>query len=161
MTWGKERLEKTAEEKNMNVIEAAIIEHPFFQTMQPEHLSLLSANAVETQFKTEDVLFRENEPANRLFLIQTGKIDLSWRSNDACSVGAAEIGPGQVLGWSWLFPPFMWHFTAKVMEPTSAVVLDGGRLLVACETNPQFGYALMKRIAQIVIDRLLRERNAL
>ncbi len=64
------------------------------------------------------------------------------------------LGPGEVIGWSWLFPPFIWHFQAQATEPTSTVVLDGGHLLVAAEENPEFGYDLMRRIAQMVITRL-------
>jgi CRP/FNR family cyclic AMP-dependent transcriptional regulator len=143
----------------MNTLKTTIAEHPFFQTMRPEHLALLSKNAQQAEFKTDDILFREGEPANRVFLIQTGRIDLEWRSGSGCGVAAEIVGPGEVLGWSWLFPPFTWHFTAEALEPTRAIVLDGGYLLATCENNPEFGYALMKRIAQKVIHRLQSARS--
>jgi hypothetical protein len=59
-----------------------------------------------------------------------------------------------VLGWSWLYQPFHWHFTARAVEPTEAILLDGCRLLIACEEDHDFGYELMKRISQLVIQRL-------
>ena len=145
--------------KIMNAIETTITEHPFFQAMQPEHLALLWENAQETEFKAEDVLFREGEPASQFFLIQTGRIDLEWRSGGGCGVAAEIVGPGEVLGWSWLFPPFLWHFTAEALEPVRAIVLDGGHLVATCENNPEFGYDLMKRVAQMLIHRLQSARR--
>ena len=143
----------------MNTFEAAIAEHPFFKTMRPEHLALISQNAQAVEFKPEDILFREGEPANRLFMIQSGRIDLEWRAESGCGVAAKNVGPGEMLGWSWLFPPFVWHFTAEALEPTRAIVLDGGHLLATCDKNPEFGYALMKRIAQILIHQLESARS--
>jgi hypothetical protein len=71
------------------------------------------------------------------------------------------LGPGDVLGWSWLFPPFTWHFRALALEPTNAIVLDGAHLLVTAERNRDFGYELMKRVAQVVIHRLQATRKQL
>ena len=143
----------------MNTLQTTIVEHPFFQTMRPAHLALLSENAHEAEFKADEVLFHEGEPANRFFLIQTGQVELEWRSCGGGRVREDVVGPGEVLGWSWLFPPFSWHFTAEALEPTRVIVLDGGHLLVTCEKNPEFGYVLMKRITQIVIHRLQNARS--
>jgi CRP/FNR family cyclic AMP-dependent transcriptional regulator len=145
----------------MNTFQTAIAEHPFFKTMRPDHLALISKNAQAVKFKPEDILFREGESANRLFLIQSGRVDLEWRAESGCGVAAKNVGPGEVLGWSWLFPPFLWHFTAEALEPTHAIVLDGKHLLAACDKNPEFGYALMKRIAQILIHQMESARNVL
>ena len=68
---------------------------------------------------------------------------------------------GDVLGWSWLFPPFSWNFQARAIEPTSAIVLSGAHLLVTAEGNHDFGYELMKRVAQVVIHRLQATRKQL
>jgi hypothetical protein len=66
-----------------------------------------------------------------------------------------------VLGWSWLFSPFVWHLQGRAIEPTIAVVLDGGHLLVVAERNHEFGYELMKRVSQVVIHRLQAARRQL
>jgi CRP/FNR family cyclic AMP-dependent transcriptional regulator len=71
------------------------------------------------------------------------------------------LDAGEVLGWSWLFPPFHWHFQARAIEPSRAIFLDGAHLLVACEENREFGYELLKRIAQVVIKRLQATRQCL
>lgn len=141
----------------MNSIGATIISHPFFQTMPPEHLALLSKNAQEVEFQSGEILFREGEPANRFYLIESGRVAIEAGSQPGKSV--QTLGPGEVLGWSWLFPPFSWHFSARALEPTQCVMLDGGHLLVAAEENPKFGYDLMRRIFQVVIDRLQSTRK--
>jgi CRP/FNR family cyclic AMP-dependent transcriptional regulator len=66
-----------------------------------------------------------------------------------------------MLGWSWLFPPFAWHFRARALEPTNAIVLNGAHLLIAAERKRDFGYELMKRVAQVVIHRLQATRKQL
>jgi len=76
-------------------------------------------------------------------------------------VSIQDLGPGDVLGWSWLFPPFVWHLQARALEPTGAVVLDGAHLLIAAERNGNFGYELMKRVAQVLIHRLQATRKQL
>lgn len=138
-----------------------IITHPFLNTMSPSHLEALTKNAVEAEFASGDILFHEGEPANRFFLIQNGRIALETRTGCSQSTRVQLLGPGEVLGWSWLFPPFSWHFTARALEPTKAAVLDGGRLLVMAEENPEFGYDLMRRVAQLVIARLQATRKHL
>ena len=137
----------------MMTLEDKILEHPFLKTLPPEDSERLLKNAYEIEFKNREVLFCDGEPANRLFLIQSGKVALE--TGDGQNKTAIEvIQPGGVLGWSWLFPPFSWHFLARALEGTHVVVLDGAHLLVECEENPAFGYRLMKRIAQVLIHRI-------
>jgi hypothetical protein len=66
-----------------------------------------------------------------------------------------------VLGWSWLFPPFAWHFHARATQPTEVICCDGGHLLVQSEEHPAFGYDVMRRITQVLIQRLNATRKKL
>lgn len=145
----------------MKHLDEAITRHAFFNTMKPEHLALLSKGAKKVQLKAGDVLFREGEPANQFYLIESGKIAMEAHEPADGTTLVQTLGAGEVLGWSWLFPPFVWHFQARVMEPTSAIVLSGAHLLVTAERNRDFGYELMKRVAQVVIHRLQATRKQL
>src|SRR6202007_284346 len=107
------------------------------------------------------ILFREGEPANRLYLIQSGRVALESEKQTEGDNTFHIVQPGEVIGWSWLFPPFSWHFQARALEPTKVIALDGGHLLVACEENHDFGYEFMRRIAQLVIKRLQTSRTKL
>src|SRR4051812_43630942 len=104
------------------------ISHPFLKTMPPEHLEHLLVNAREVEFQPEEIFFREGEPANRLYLIESGRVAIKAGIQDGKNL--QTLGAGEALGWSWLFPPFSWHFSAQAMEPTKCIVLDGGHLLV-------------------------------
>jgi CRP-like cAMP-binding protein len=145
----------------MNALRDIIARHPFFFGMAPEHLDIVVSGAREARFKPDEVLFRESEPANRFYLIEGGRVAVEAHLPADGSFHIQTLGPGDVLGWSWLFPPFVWHFQARALEPTRSVVLNGAHLLVKAEQNKAFGYELMKRVAQVVIRRLQATRKEL
>jgi|SRR6185369_6328703 len=144
-----------------NSLQSVIVSHPFFQGMKPAHLEVIAGCATEARFESDQILFREGEPANKFYLIQGGRIALEAHELVDGTVPVQELGAGDVLGWSWLFPPFVWHLRARALEPTGAVVLDGAHLLIAAERNGNFGYELMKRVAQVLIRRLQATRKQL
>jgi CRP-like cAMP-binding protein len=94
----------------------------------------------------------------RFYLLKTGKVVLECDGEGEPTV-IQTLGPGDVLGWSWLFPPFTWHFLARALQPTRAIALDGAPLLVLCNRDPHFGFELMKRVSQVVIQRLQAARR--
>ena len=131
-----------------------IAEHPFFQGMSVEHLDILAEGAREVQFETDEVIFQEGGPANQFYLIKRGSIALETHEPGGPALLVQKLGEGEVLGWSWLFSPFVWHFQARALEPTQAIVLNGAHLMITSERDHDFGYELMKRVAQVVIQRL-------
>ena len=145
----------------MKDLNEAITENAFFHGMKPGHLAVLTEGAKAVRFQAGDVLFREGEPASRFFLIESGKIVLEVHEPGNGTVMVQTLGPGEVVGWSWLFSPFVWHLQARAVEPTEVVVLNGAHLLIAAERNHEFGYELMKRVAQVVIHRLQATRKQL
>lgn len=142
-------------------IENIIQEQPFFRGFKPDHLKIIIESAREAAFEPAQVLFREGEPANQFYVIESGLVALEAHEPARESVQIQKVGPGEVLGWSWLFPPFTCHFQARAVEPTQALILNGAHLLVAAESNHDFGYCLMKRVAQVVIQRLGATRGKL
>ena len=64
------------------------------------------------------------------------------------------IGAGDLLGWSWMFPPYVWHFTARAIEPTTAIFFYGTILREYCEKDHSLGYELLKRISAVMVKRL-------
>ncbi len=145
----------------MKNTESSAVEHPFVQGLKPENRRLAAQGATRKKFSPGEILFREGEPANRCFLIETGKVLLETRTPDHQSIKLEIVHDGDVVGWSWLFQPFCWHFQAEAIEPTTAIVLDGGHLLVTSEENHDFGYDLMSRVTQLLIHRLQSVRQCL
>jgi CRP/FNR family cyclic AMP-dependent transcriptional regulator len=128
--------------------------HPFLSGMAPKHVDLIIQGAKQADYGANALLISEGEPANQFFLIESGLVALETGVTGKAAASIQRIGAGEPLGWSWLFPPFTWHFSARAVEPTRAIILNGGHLLVLCEENPALGYDLVRRITQILITRM-------
>jgi len=150
-----------AESSAVKAVERVIAEHPFVRGLKPQHLRLLTDSAMRMRYEAGDLIFREDDPANRFYLIEQGRVSLESQARDEAPVTVEVIGPGDVLGWSWLFPPYSWHFDALALEPTTAIFFYGTRLRGQCEHDHDFGFEMMKRITQVMIHRLQATRKKL
>jgi CRP/FNR family transcriptional regulator, cyclic AMP receptor protein len=138
----------------METLKPHLSAHPFLRSLSPEYLEVLNACAEQREFSAGEVIFREGDIADRFYLIESGKVTLESQVSPQGYLAVQELGANDVLGWSWLFPPYVWHFQARAVELTETVAFNGAHLLVTCERNHEFGYDLMKRLAQILIRRL-------
>jgi CRP/FNR family transcriptional regulator, cyclic AMP receptor protein len=129
--------------------------HPFLRAMVPEHRAVVMQGAEDRTFHAGEIVFREGQPANCFYLIQQGRLALETHVPGKGDVVIASAGPGQALGWSWLVPPYVWHFQARALDPAQTVVLNGAHLLVASERDHYLGYELMKNISKLVLEVLL------
>ncbi len=149
------------QENVMQAIEPIISGHPFLKGLSPEHLEILADCAMQTQFEPNQVVFREGEVANRFYLILEGKVALESSAKEGAVISIETIGPAEVLGWSWLFPPYYWHFDARALVPTKAIFFYGTRLRERCEEDHDLGYELIRRTAQVLMRRLQSTRREL
>ena len=133
--------------------EKEVAAHPFLLGMNEQHVRLLSDCAMHSHFHTDGIVFREGEAANRFYLIVRGKVRLE-SSTLGEPVPIDEIHNGDLLGWSWLFPPYAWHFTARALEETDAIFFYGTILREYCEKDHSLGYELLKRISAVMVTRL-------
>jgi CRP-like cAMP-binding protein len=104
---------------------------------------------------------REGEMANRFYLIESGKVVLESGEGFGEPVIVETIGAGDLVGWSWMFPPYTWHFTARAAEATEAIFFYGTILREYCERDPSLGYELFKRITPVMLKRLQAARHRL
>ena len=139
--------------------ESIVLTHPFLKGMSQHQLRILSDCAMQAHFNSNEVIFSEGEPADRFYLIQNGQVGLESYVKNKGNTRIQIIGAGDVLGWSWLFPPYFWHFTARALEPTDAVFLYAKPLREECESDHDLGYELMKRIAEVIMQRLQATRK--
>ena len=114
-----------------------------------------------TNFKADQVIFREGEMANRFYLILEGRVILEAESPDQPSVPVDYASTGDVLGWSWLFPPYKARFDARALNAVRALSLDGACLRKKCESDPALGYQLLRRFTEVVVSRLEATRMQL
>jgi CRP/FNR family transcriptional regulator, cyclic AMP receptor protein len=137
----------------METLERILTEHPFFQGLEPLHLQLLVGCAANQVFKPGEAIIRRGEEANEFYLIRHGKVAVELRTPGRGALTVQTLGEGEVLGWSWLWPPYRWHFDARAMELVRAIALDGKCLRLKCEEDHHLGYELLKRFAHIVTKR--------
>jgi len=133
--------------------------HPFLAGLKREQLALLTDCAMATNSKKGQTIFREGEMANRFYLIETGKVVLESSEGLGNPVIIDTIGPGDLLGWSWMFPPYTWQFTARAVEPTAAIFFYGTILREYCEKDHSLGYELLKRMSVVMVKRLQAARK--
>ena len=149
------------ESSAVKAVASVITEHPFLRGLKPENLRLFADSALRMSYQTGELIFREGDPANRFYLIEQGRVSLESQRRDESSVALQVISQGDVLGWSWLFPPYYWHFDARALEPTTAIFFYGTRLREQCELDHAFGYEMMKRMMRVAIQRLQATRQQL
>lgn len=142
----------------MRTLAALLATHPFFQSLEARHVDLLAGCAMNVRFQANHYLFHEGEQAAHFYLIREGKVALETVVVPQRTVTIETIEAGEVLGWSWLFPPYRWHFTARTIGPIRALQFDGICLREKAELDHDLGYELMKRMAYILIQRLQATR---
>jgi CRP/FNR family transcriptional regulator, cyclic AMP receptor protein len=139
----------------MESLEGILAEHPFLQGMSREHVQLLTGCASNARFDPGKFVFRAGEEANQFYIIREGKVALEIFSPDRGSITIQTLGAGEILGWSWLLPPYVWRFDAHVLELVRAIALDGKCLRTKSEADKVLGYELLKRFAGVMEQRLV------
>ena len=142
------------EDNPSNGLYNLIAQQPFFEGLSASHLQLLTESAMKMQFEPGRQLFYEGDPSNRFYLILEGKVEVESECEKGNKVSVGTLGPGDGLGWSWLFPPHYAQFGMRAIEPTKTIFFYGTRLQQQCEDDHDFGYELMKRFAKEAIKNL-------
>ena len=138
---------------------ARVQRQSFLSGLNHTQIALLADCALTSRFKTGEIIFREGEAANRFYLIEKGKVVLESGAADGEPVVIQVIGPGDLLGWSWMMPPYKWHFTARAIEPTEAIHFAGTLLREYCEKDHSLGFELHKRMSAVMMKRLQAARK--
>lgn len=142
----------------MQSLQSVLEKHKFFEGMETSYLEFITGCASNVKFKIGELIFREGEVANHFYIIRQGKVALEIPVPGRGSITTQTLGEGDVLGWSWLYPPYRWFLNARVIEPVRTIALDGECLRKKCDEDPQLGYELMKRFSYIIMQRLQATR---
>ena len=150
---------KTHTERLTEPMVTRVALHPFLAGLNRAQLALLTDCAMAAHFTKGQTILREGDFANRFYLIETGKVALESNAGLSGPVIIETIGPGDLLGWSWMFPPHVWHFTGRAIEATEAIFFYGTILREYCERDHSLGYELFKRMGGVMIKRLQAARD--
>jgi CRP-like cAMP-binding protein len=137
----------------MRTIADYLPEHPFFAGLDPAALELAAGCAVNVHFDPDEFLFHEGDPADTFYVLRHGRVSIQTRT----PVGAVVLDSahdGDVVGWSWLIPPYTWTFDARATDDVSAIAFDGACLRAKCENDATLGYHLLQRVVQVMSTRL-------
>jgi CRP/FNR family transcriptional regulator, cyclic AMP receptor protein len=142
----------------MQTIDELLRDSPAFTGLEPSQLEVIAGCATNVHFEPDTILFREGDPADTFYLVRSGNVALEMFLPARGSLLIETIDEGEVIGWSWLFAPYRWHFDARTLTAVRATGFDGGCLRGKCDADPTLGYALMSRFAHLLIDRLQATR---
>jgi CRP/FNR family transcriptional regulator, cyclic AMP receptor protein len=135
--------------------------HPFLAGLSDRQLDRLTMWGYTNVFHVGNRLFTEGGRADRFWLVDDGHVRLSTDVPGRGEVVVEILGPGSVIGWSWLFPPYRWQFTGTAEDMVHAVALDGPGVRELCSDDPALGYELMRRFTGVIAERLTNTRARL
>jgi len=138
----------------MESLERILTEHPFLENFDPKQIKLLVGCASNVVFKAGEFLFRTGEDADSFYFIRHGKVVIETYLPQKGPIVIKSREAGEVLGWSWLIPPYQWRFDGRAVELTRAIALDGKCLREKCEQDHDLGFDIMKRFAMMIAQRL-------
>jgi CRP/FNR family cyclic AMP-dependent transcriptional regulator len=142
----------------MESLEPILSSHPFFKGLEQKYIHLVTGCASNVRFDAGKFVFREGEEAQHFYLIREGKVAIEIFTPHRGHMTIETLDEGNILGWSWLIPPYIWHFDARALETTRAIALDGKCLRKKCEEDHDLGYELLKRFSHIMEQRLSSTR---
>ena len=137
------------------------MKHPFLEAFAPDQTETLSLLATQVRFAQGESIFRQREAADGFYLIEAGEVGLEYELPGKRTVQIQKIGPGELLGLSWLFEPNRWEFSAIAASDVTANFLRAADVRKQCEQDPTLGYRLMEGVARVLTERLQATRHKL
>lgn len=128
-------------------------EHPVFQRLSEVYLHQLAEHMAVVNLDSGNSLFEEGQAAEHFYIVMEGTVDLYAVLGDE-DQWVQMIDVGEVIGWSWLVPPYKWAFTAKSRDGAMLMKFDANAIRELCDRDPAFGYGTMKQICSLMLDRL-------
>lgn len=138
----------------MEGIEQILAAQPFFAGFSPEQSRLVAGCARNHRYDEGEYLCREGASADEFFLIRHGRVAVEIAAPARAPIVIATLGEGEIVGASWLVPPYRWMFDARATLLTRAIGIDAACLRAKCEADHHLGYDMMKRFLPIFAQRL-------
>jgi CRP-like cAMP-binding protein len=136
-------------------------DHAFLKGLGQRHLMLLASGAKPVRFAPGTLLGREGETAKAFYLIKAGHVSLDVHASHSTPIPVETVGPGEVVGWSWLVPPHQWRFDCRAKDTVDALAFDAEWLRHMCEQDHELGYQLLKHLVTVIAGRLTATRHQL
>jgi CRP/FNR family cyclic AMP-dependent transcriptional regulator len=135
-------------------LESQLRQHSFLVELEPHEIRIITPFASNVRFRSGEFVFRQGEAASTFYLIESGKVDVEFFAAAGGPVVLQTLKQGDILGWSWLRPPFRWRFDARAVEDTEAIAIDGAGLRNELDIDHDMGYVFFKRFLEVMTARL-------
>ena len=135
-----------------------VASHPLLAGLPGDATATVAACARNVAVAPGELLLAEGQPADTLYLVRRGQVAIEVHTPAGGAVVIETLGSGAAVGWSWLFPPYRWHFDARALDPVGVVAVDAVCLRGKADADPALGYELMQRVAAVLLDRLQMTR---
>ena len=126
----------------------------FFAGMGEEEIALIAGCGRNARFDAGETIFRQGDAADNFFVVRHGSVAVGNFVPPRGELVIETLEAGELLGWSWLFPPYRAHFDARALTLVRATEFDGACLRDKCAADPALGYDVVHRFAGVLIERL-------
>jgi CRP-like cAMP-binding protein len=135
--------------------------HPFASGLSPAEVDAIAVGAHVVDLAAGQHLFREGRAAEQAFLVTHGHIGIELHLPHRGAAAVSTVGPGELLGWSWLMPPHVWRFDATARSAARVVALDAGTVRAACDRDPVLDHRITRQVIATMTARLEAARHQL
>ena len=142
----------------MRTIEDLLGENPALSKLAPEHRELVAGCARNRTFEAGEYLLREGDPADTFFVLRSGDVALEMFAPQRGAMTIETVHDGDLLGWSWLVPPYRTAFDARSLGTTHAIAFDGACLRGKLAADPALGYDVLQLFTEVIVERLQNTR---
>ena len=139
-------------------LERIVGEHAFFKGLDQQYIDLLTGCARNVRFATGQYLYRHGDPADEFYLIRAGRVALEVTAPGRGSIRVQTLGPGEIVGVSWMLPPYRWAYDARALDDLRAIGMDAKCLRRKCDEDHDLGYQMMMRFVPVLVERLQSTR---
>lgn len=129
--------------------------------MENQHLKKLAALAGEQKFAANQIIYRQGDPGEAIYFIEEGEVVIEMNLPEGGQATMSTVGPGQLFGWSALFPPRRKQANARAVQPTRVIAINAARLREAFQADYTLENAIIQRVTEVIADRLASARHQL
>jgi CRP-like cAMP-binding protein len=139
-------------------LSTVLTKQDFFKDFAPGDLQLIAGCAKNVTYPANTLLGEIGGPANSFYLVRKGLIAIETHLSHKGAQVIQVVHPGDVVGWSWIFPPYKWSYDIRTVEDVTLMEFDGACLRTKCDKEPALGYRLMRRFSLLIAERLEHSR---
>jgi CRP/FNR family transcriptional regulator, cyclic AMP receptor protein len=141
-----------------SIAPSALAEHAFVRGLPQASVAQLAGAGAEVSFPVGHRLFEDGGPAERFWLVRTGRVALELNVPGPAPLIVDTLGPGDVIGLSWLAPHHRWQFAAVTVMATTAFEFDSAAVTTLLDSDPVLGYQIIRRLINVATGRLQAAR---